>query len=154
MTTQKSPKTAKAKEIKKAERYIAAVGRRKTAVARVWLIPGGSPSGRTVSHGTIMVNGREAKQYFPLKKFQTMLTAPFAAASMKGAAATVKVSGGGVRAQAEAIRLGIARALVAHEPAFRPRLKTLGFLKRDPRMVERKKPGLRKARRPQQWRKR
>ena len=66
----------------------------------------------------------------------------------------MKVSGGGPNAQAEAVKLGIARTLVSKEAANRPRLKTLGYLMRDPRMVERKKFGSRKARRPQQWRKR
>lgn len=132
---------------KQEERYVEAVGRRKTAVARA----------RVTGRGkgiTVTVNGRALKDYFPLRKFQGVVTAPFSAVSMKDATATVKTSGGGTRAQAEAIRLALARALVEKDAAYRPRLKTLGFLKRDPRMVERKKPGLRKARRPQQWRKR
>lgn len=137
----------KAPAAKKEAPYLAAIGRRKTAVARIKFVSGGTST-------AVTVNGRELKKYFPLKKMQTMVVAPLAAVSMKGATITVKANGGGSRAQAEAIRLGISRALVAQDIAYRPRLKTLGFLKRDPRMVERKKPGLRKARRPQQWRKR
>lgn len=133
--------------VKKEGRYVAAVGRRKTAVARARLVPGGKGA-------SITVNGKDLKKYFPLSKFQTTVLAPLAAVSMKDATVNVRASGGGVRAQAEAVRLAIARALVEIDAANRPRLKTLGFLKRDPRMVERKKPGLRKARRPQQWRKR
>ncbi|MBI2279018.1 MAG: 30S ribosomal protein S9 [Candidatus Brennerbacteria bacterium] len=140
-------KEIKTKETKKIERYLATVGRRKTAAARARVTVGGKGI-------HITVNGRELAKYFSVKKLQDAPLAPFAAASLKDAAVSVRVSGGGVRAQAEAVRLAIARALVAHDPAYRPRLKTLGFLKRDPRMVERKKPGLRKARRPQQWRKR
>lgn len=142
MTTAK-----KAPSAKKTSRYVAAVGRRKTAAARTRLVSGGKGI-------TVTVNGKDFKKYFPLKKFQTTVTAPLAAASMKDVEVSVRVRGGGVRAQAEAVRLGIARCLVQVDAANRPRLKTLGFLKRDPRMVERKKPGLRKARRPQQWRKR
>lgn len=128
-------------------RYIAAIGRRKTAVASAKLTVGGKGI-------TIVVNGREFKKYFRLAKLQKTVLAPFVAASMKDVAVYVRAEGGGIRAQAEAVRLAIARALVIIDAANRPRLKTLGFLKRDPRMVERKKPGLRKARRPQQWRKR
>ncbi len=128
-------------------RYVAAIGRRKTAVARTRVVAGGKGI-------SITVNGKDFKKYFPLKKLQTTVTAPFLAVSMKDAEVAARAMGGGVRAQAEAVRLAIARALVTIDAANRPRLKTLGFLKRDPRMVERKKPGLRKARRPQQWRKR
>lgn len=147
MTKVKNVKTeGKVALTKKMERYLEAVGRRKTSVARVRLAAGKGLA--------IAVNDKDFKKYFPLKKFQGMVAAPLAAASVKDAMITAKVEGGGVHAQAEAVRLGIARALVAQDAANRPRLKTLGFLKRDPRMVERKKPGLRKARRPQQWRKR
>lgn len=145
----KTTKTVKSGETRKAlpSRYVAAVGRRKTAVARVWLTVGGKGT-------TVTVNGKPIARYFPLKKLQAVLTAPLAATSTSHATVHAKVAGGGISAQAEAVRLAIARALVAHDAANRPRLKALGFLKRDPRMVERKKPGLRKARRPQQWRKR
>ncbi len=131
------------------ERYVEAVGRRKTAVARVRLFPESKDKGLHLT-----VNGRELARYFPLRKLQEVACAPFGAVALEDATVSVKVAGGGVSAQAEAVRLGIARALLSVNPELRSRLKALGYLKRDPRMVERKHPGLRKARRPQQWRKR
>ncbi len=135
------------KEIKK--RYTEAVGRRKTAVARVRLF-----SSREKKDEGISVNEKTLEAYFPLEKQRKLVRAPFQILSLDEPSVSVKVCGGGTEAQAEAVRLGIARALVSIDLSYRPRLKALGFLKRDPRMVERKKPGLRKARRPQQWRKR
>ncbi len=139
-------KTHATKEVAKREHYFEAVGRRKTAIARVRIWKG-------AGEVEISVNGKNLTQYFPLKKLQEVVVSPLKALSekMKGSA---KVAGGGSHAQAEAIRLGISRALVLKEATARPRLKALGYLKRDPRMVERKKFGSRKARRPQQWRKR
>ena len=131
------------------EKYTEAVGRRKTATARVRLTP--KKSAKEVE---VTVNGKEIGKYFPVKKSQDTVHAPFKALDLKEYVGNVIVSGGGVNAQAEAIRLGFSRALVALNPSWRSALKTLGFLKRDPRMVERKKFGSRKARRPQQWRKR
>lgn len=131
-----------------AERFVEAVGRRKTAVARVRIFAG-HEKGIHVS-----VNGKDAKSYFPLPKLTEKALSPFSTVAIADAHVTAKVVGGGTNAQAEAVRLGIARALIAIEPNHRSRLKAVGFLKRDPRMVERKHPGLRKARRPQQWRKR
>ncbi len=132
-------------------RYVEAIGRRKTAVAQVRLYDG--KTGAEVPAG-VHVNGQMLTRYFPLPKHRQVVLAPFAVLSLKDYRVTVKVGGGGTGAQAEAVRLGIARALVASDPSLRPRLKAHGYLTRDPRMVERKKPGLRKARRPQQWRKR
>lgn len=139
-------KLVKTEKPKKSEKYLEAVGRRKTAVARVRLYP-------NEEKNEISINGRSLAQYFPLKKNQQTATEAFQAVSGHYRA-TVKVAGSGLNAQAEAIRLGIARAVVAVNPAHRPLLKQLGYLTRDPRMVERKHPGLRKARRAQQWRKR
>jgi len=139
----KTTKTVKAK----AGRYFEAVGRRKNAVARVRLHV-------TKTHSSVTVNDKELTKYFPVEKYQRTVLAPFATLSLTEYEVTAKVIGGGVTGQAEAIRLGIARALVLINPVWRTPLKVLGYLKRDPRMVERKKPGLRKARRPQQWRKR
>lgn len=145
----KMKKAKKTVPIHRAERYLEAVGRRKTAVARVRIASGGEKG------SVITVNGRPLAKYFPVKKLQEAVRAPFAALSIdRHDPVSVQVRGGGIKAQAEAIRLGLARALVALDPASRGALKSLGYLKRDPRMVERKKPGLRKARRPQQWRKR
>lgn len=130
------------------ERYIEAVGRRKTAVARVRIFPVNKAGGVTV-------NNRNLAEYFPSKKHQEIVKSPFVKLSLeKSYQISVLVKGGGVSAQAEAVRLGISRALIVIDFSLRPQLKAFGFLKRDPRMVERKKYGLRKARRPQQWRKR
>ncbi len=154
----KTTKTEQSKKVKKPketgaskERYIEAVGRRKTAVARVRLFTGRSKAGKEPE---MAVNGKSFSEYFPLAKYQAVVRAPFEALSLKEYYATAIVKGGGVNAQSKAIRLGLARALVAMNPIWRSKLKSLGYLKRDPRKVERKKYGLRKARRPQQWRKR
>ncbi|MDI6734012.1 MAG: 30S ribosomal protein S9 [Patescibacteria group bacterium] len=132
------------------ERYFEAIGRRKTSVARVRVFV--NKAGEKSIH--ILVNGKDFKQYFPLVKQHSIITGPFKTLSISNSRVTVQVGGGGLLSQAEAIRLGISRALVAEKSEWRPKLKVLGFLKRDPRMVESKKFGSRKARRPQQWRKR
>jgi small subunit ribosomal protein S9 len=142
-------KTVKSKKTEKKERYFEAVGRRKTAVARVRIFPESKGS-----KNDILVNEKDFEKYFPTKKEQKVVTAPFDKLTLTGIKTTVKVGGGGLKAQAEAVRLGASRALISFDPELRPRLKAFGYLTRDPRMVERKKPGLRKARRPQQWRKR
>ena len=134
----------------KKDKYFEAVGRRKTAVARVRLFPDKGASGLV----DVTVNNKHLPAYFPLKKLQNVVRSPFEALSLKEYRVTAQVKGGGINAQAEAIRLGIARTLVVLNSIWRPRLKAPGYLRRDPRMVERKKYGLRKARRPQQWRKR
>ncbi len=139
------------KKIQAKEKYTEAVGRRKTAVARVRIFAKRAEKDGDVE---ITINGKNLAEYFPVKKNQNVSRAPFKALSLKEYSGAVKVMGGGVNAQAEAIRLGFARALVALNPLWRSPLKSLGYLKRDPRMVERKKFGSRKARRPQQWRKR
>jgi len=128
------------------ERYFEGLGRRKTAVARVRIVKG--------NRDEVIINGRELMKYFPLQKQANTAVSAFKQLSLKGYKTSVRVSGGGASAQAEAVRLGVARALVLMDAELRSRLKALGFLRRDPRMVERKKYGLRKARRPQQWRKR
>lgn len=132
------------KETKK-EKYFEAVGRRKTAIARVRLFKGA---------GKITVNDKEVSAYFPVEKLRQTIHAPFNKLSEQGFNATLKVVGGGVKAQAEAARHGISRALVKINPEYKKQLRVLGFLTRDPRMVERKKYGLRKARRAPQWAKR
>ena len=119
--------------------------------ARVRLFSGRKASSKTPE---LMVNEKPFSDYFPLAKLQKTVLAPFDELSLKEYHATVFVGGSGLNAQAEAIRLGLARALTALNPIWRSKLKSLGFLKRDPRKVERKKYGSRKARRPQQWRKR
>jgi len=151
ITSSKIKKTEKKPEkILEKERYVEGIGRRKTSVARVRFFAVKSQEGKKIFN----VNEKPLEKYFPLKKQQELVLSPLSALSIKNYEVTVKVKGGGLSAQAEAIRLGLSRALVLISPTNRPRLKALGFLTRDPRRVERKKFGSRKARRPQQWRKR
>lgn len=126
-------------------RYTEAIGRRKTATARVRI----TPSKAT----TMEVNGMDAAEYFPLAIQMKTAYEPLA---LLGAtyAVTARVSGGGKKAQAESIRLGISRAMIELVPEQRKDLKVKGFLKRDPRARERKKFGLKGARRAPQWSKR
>ncbi|MBE3597240.1 MAG: 30S ribosomal protein S9 [Hydrogenibacillus sp.] len=122
------------------------VGRRKVAVARVYLTPG---------DGAILVNGRPLDDYFGMETLKLIVKQPLVLTNTLGQYdVKVNVRGGGFTGQAGAIRLGIARALVKIDPDFRPVLKKAGFLTRDPRMVERKKYGLKKARRAPQFSKR
>ncbi len=122
-------------------------GRRKKAIARVRLIPSGS--------GTIVVNDRSLEDYFPMGTLQYIVKQPLVTAAAEGKYDIfVNVVGGGYTGQAGAIRLGIARALIQSEPELRPALKKEGFLTRDPRVKERKKYGLKKARRAPQFSKR
>ena len=130
----------------KPERYFEAIGSRKTALARVRLFT------KTKS---ILINDTDCVNYFKQSRYQAVVRAPFEL--MKTAdklGATVRVSGGGLTAQAEAIRHGLSRALVLFNPDYKKRLRNAGFLTRDSRMVERKKYGLKKARRAPQWAKR
>lgn len=128
-------------------KYTLAIGRRKTATARVKL----TPAAKT----TIMVNGVPGAEYFRTADRQAIPLDPLALDEVNGTfTIEAKVQGGGVTAQAEAIRMGVARALTLAEAGLRSPLKAAGFLKRDPRAVERKKPGLRKARKRPQWSKR
>ena len=128
------------------QRYYYGTGRRKTAVARVRLFPG---------TGQIIVNGAPAEEYFPGEAYLTDAMTPLRLANVQGQYnAMVKVDGGGVSGQAGAVRHGIARALIVAEPSLRPTLKKAGLLTRDPRVKERKKAGLRRARRAKQYTKR
>lgn len=130
----------------KKERYFEAVGRRKTAIARVRLFS---------KPGDFLINDKDYKKYFPLPGYQIKALSPLEALKIKERVGlSAKVKGGGLNAQAEAVRHGLARALLLFNPIFRKRLKNLGYLTRDPRMVERKKYGLKKARRAPQWQKR
>jgi small subunit ribosomal protein S9 len=122
------------------------VGRRKTAVARVYLQAGS---------GSVTVNGRELTDYFPSEISRIILNQPFVTTNTAGQFdIKVNVTGGGVAGQAEAVRMAIARALTESSTENRPALKKAGFLTRDSRMVERKKYGRRKARRRFQFSKR
>lgn len=123
-----------------------AVGRRKEAVTRVFLSRG---------EGAITVNGKDYKTYFPLVYLQNQVEAPLKATeSVDKFNIVINATGGGVKGQAEAAKLGIARALIEQNAELRPMLKAAGLLKRDPRSVERKKPGKKKARRSFQFSKR
>jgi small subunit ribosomal protein S9 len=123
-----------------------ATGKRKDAVARVWIKPGA---------GRIIVNGREEKIYFARPVLRMILRQPLIAANRDGQFdVVVTVKGGGLSGQAGAVRHGISKALLAYEPSLRPVLKQGGFLTRDPRTVERKKYGRPKARRSFQFSKR
>ncbi len=122
------------------------IGRRKTSIARIYLTPG---------KGDIIVNDRELKEYFISEIHQTLVKQALAALKLEGSYdVTVNVEGGGITGQAEAVRLGIARALVEANAENKPTLRKEGFMTRDSRMVERKKPGRRKARRRFQFSKR
>ena len=125
---------------------INALGRRKAAVARVYLSDG---------KGKITVNGRDYKEYFGAETLQYVVTQPLVALSVADKYdINVNLDGGGVKGQAEALRLGITRALVQMDPECKSALKAQGFLTRDPREVERKKPGQPKARKRFQFSKR
>jgi small subunit ribosomal protein S9 len=125
----------------------AAVGRRKQAIARVRVVPGA---------GTITVNGREFADYFPNKLHQQLITDPFTVLELSGSYDVIaRITGGGPSGQAGALRLAIARALnEIDRENNRPTLKKSGFLTRDARVIERKKAGLKKARKAPQFSKR
>jgi len=121
-------------------------GRRKNSVARVFLVPG---------EGNVIINNKPVSEYFGRRTLEMIVRQPI---ELTGAASRfdvqAKVLGGGISGQAGAIKMGIARALIQADPNLRPLLKKAGFLTRDPRMKERKKYGLRKARRAPQFSKR
>lgn len=127
-------------------RYYEGVGRRKRAVARVRLYPG---------QGEIVVNGKSAEEYFGRMQDQTAVVAPLKVTRNEGRFnLSVIVRGGGITGQAEAIRHGLARALLLYDPQAKTPLRDAGFLTRDPREKERKKPGLKRARKAPQYTKR
>ncbi len=122
------------------------IGRRKTAVARIYLKSG---------NGEIIVNGKDYKEYFPVPSLQYMVLQPLELSNNVGKySIKVNLDGGGVKGQAEALRLAISRALVELDSEVRSVLKSKGLMSRDPRMVERKKPGQKKARKRFQFSKR
>jgi len=125
---------------------INALGRRKTSVARVYLSKG---------KGNVIVNNKDYKVYFPVANLQSKIHQPFNLTETSGQYdVKVVVDGGGINGQVEAIRLGISRALVKIDENLKPALKAEGLMTRDPRMVERKKPGQKKARKKFQFSKR
>ena len=127
--------------------YLYGTGRRKSSVARVHLFPNGT--------GSITINGRDIDNYFGLETLKMVVRQPLNTTGVVGKVdISATVSGGGVSGQAGALRHGIARALLQLNPEYRPALKAAGFLTRDPRMKERKKYGLKAARRAPQFSKR
>jgi len=154
--TEKKNKTVKKKSEKKVvkkavkeEHYFYAVGRRKTAVAKIKLFPSKN------TQNAITTNGKKAEDYFPIKRLVDIVYMPFTSiGESTHFKVEIKLTGGGTSAQAEASRLGIARALIIFDETLKKLLKDEGFLTRDSRKVERKKAGLKKARRAPQWSKR
>ena len=129
------------------KKYFYGTGRRKSSVARVRVYENGT--------GSITINGRDINDYFGLETLKLVVNQPLVSTNMVGKVdIVVTVAGGGVSGQAGAIRHGISRALVAQNAEFRPTLKAAGFMTRDPRMKERKKYGLKAARRAPQFSKR
>ncbi|MAG12611.1 30S ribosomal protein S9 [bacterium] len=148
-TTKEQDTVDKKVDTSTSSKYIEAVGRRKSAVARVRITE--NKSGK----GTLVVNEKNVVEYFPTTG--TQITAREALSKVKGVNkfnTTALIKGGGKSAQAEALRHGLARALVKHDGELRDKLKKAGFLKRDPRAKERKKFGKKKARKSPQWSKR
>ena len=145
IASKKTTEIAKAPAVKK-EDMTRAVGRRKTASARVRLQPG---------TGNIVVNGKPYQEYFPYFEWQNIIVAPLKAIGKeKTFDVSVKIVGGGQKGQAVAVQHGIARALLVWDAELKKTLKTQGYLTRDTRVKERKKPGLKRARRAPQWSKR
>jgi small subunit ribosomal protein S9 len=130
----------------KSAKYIEAVGRRKTAVARVRLTP--------ASKNSFNINDKDLDSYFPTEEMRLIVTSAVKEAKAGSYKISAKLIGGGIHAQSEALRHAISRALVKEDPHTRTTLKKAGMLKRDPRSKERRKFGLKKARKAPQWSKR
>lgn len=131
----------------KTEKFIEAVGRRKTSIARVRLTPG--------ERTEVVVNGKDVNTYFDTEALRITALEPFLKVTLPTQfSVTVRVVGGGIAGQASAVRHAISRALTMHDQSLRTPLKREGFLKRDPRAKERRKFGLKKARKSPQWSKR
>ena len=147
MTIKSKGKLKSAKEVNVPDKYIEAVGRRKTSTARVRLTQD--------TKGDFVINDKDSKEYFVTKELQKTIQDPFSKTKTKAKfTVSAHVRGGGIHSQAEAVRHGIARALVDFNEELKTRLKKEGYLKRDPRMKERRKFGLKKARKAAQWSKR
>lgn len=127
-------------------KYIEAVGRRKTSVARVRI--------SEASKGSMKINEKDLATYFPTEELRKVVTEAIEKSGDSNISVTAVIKGGGVHSQAEALRHGIARAIVKKDLSKREKMKTEGYLKRDPRMKERRKFGLKKARKSPQWSKR
>ncbi len=153
MAVKTKTKTKKDKKTTEAGVYIEATGRRKTSVARVrYFAKAGLSAGK--AGGGIVINGKKLDEYFPTAELRGIAESPMKKAKIEKYEITVRLSGGGIHSQAEALRHGISRALIESVPELGGELKPLGFLTRDPRMKERRKFGLKKARKAPQWSKR
>ena len=140
---------AEIKEAAKEARYFYGLGKRKTAIAQVRLYP------MEKNETGIMINERKMDEYFTIGRHQDLVKSPLPLAGQETKFdVSAKVYGGGISSQAEAIRLGIARAMVKFNEELKKPLRDRGYLTRDSRKVERKKPGLKKARKSPQWAKR
>lgn len=131
----------------KTDKYYQAVGRRKTSVAQVRLT--------VASKAAFTVNNKTLQAYFPTERLQQVVRRPLEAVDLKDKwHISARLAGGGIHSQAEALSHALARALVVYQPDLKPTLKTANLIKRDPRMKERRKFGLKKARKAPQWSKR
>ena len=130
---------------KEAKKYIEGIGRRKTSVARVRVTEG---------KGEIIVNDKKFEEFFTVPRLRDYVVSPLKKLGIETVGISVHVSGGGIAGQAQAIRHGLARAIVTRDEGYKGQLRSLGFLTRDSRAVERKKYGLKKARKSPQWSKR
>jgi len=149
MTIKKDTTKKKTEEVPKYKfsgKYFEAVGRRKRATARVRIYD--------TKKAQFIVNDKEGEKYFTIDELIKLIFVPLKAVGQENISVSVKVNGGGLRGQAEAVRHGIARALIKMDPELRATLKSSGVLTRDSRRKERKKPGLKRARRAPQWSKR
>ncbi len=131
---------------KTVEKYTEAIGRRKTSTARVRITP--------AAKNTFKINDRDLASYFPTEELRKIVEEAQNKAKAGNFNISAHIKGGGVHSQAEALRHGITRALVKYDETFKAKLKSAGFLKRDPRAKERRKFGLKKARKAPQWSKR
>lgn len=139
----------------KKKKYFSGVGRRKLAVARVRIFPAGSKKQNAAKEYEISINEKPHIDYFCLSNLKEIVASPLNSAGLKLVFnISVKVRGGGIKSQAEAVRLGLSRALVKYDENLKKTFRNLGYLTRDARIVERKKAGLKKARRAPQWKKR
>lgn len=148
MVTKKTTKKEEKVEKDEVSKYFYAIGRRKTSIARVKLFPTEKTS------NTFLVNEKTLEAYFPIERLIESVKSPLNDLGNTKFEAQVRVYGGGVSSQADAVRLGVARALVKFDQELKKTLKDKGYLTRDPRKVERKKAGLKKARKSPQWAKR
>ncbi len=130
---------------KEAGRYVEGIGRRKTSIARVRITEG---------KGAVVVNDKKLEEFFTVPRLLDYVLSPLKKLGIETLGVSVHVSGGGIAGQAQAIRHGLARAIMARDEGYKGQLRSLGFLTRDSRAVERKKYGLKKARKSPQWSKR